>query len=72
VDLCEQEPLIRDPERLLEVTRAIGTTLGKLNETEMVAIRIAARFAVWHEKHALLQWASERYGGAAAFAAAGG
>ena len=65
-DLCRREPLVGNPARLLEITRAVGTTLGKLTPSEMAAIRITARFAVWHEKDALLDWASARHNGAPA------
>ncbi len=64
--LCENEPLVGSPEGLLRILRPIGTTFGSLTPEQMAAIELAARFAIWHEKHRLLSWASEQYGGAPA------
>ncbi|MBN2308128.1 MAG: patatin-like phospholipase family protein [Candidatus Hydrogenedentes bacterium] len=65
-ELCRGEPAIGDAGRLLEVLRGIGTTMGDLTDAEMDAIRVAARFAVWHERDTLLEWASAIHGGAPA------
>ncbi|HIJ65619.1 MAG TPA: hypothetical protein HPP77_06655, partial [Candidatus Hydrogenedentes bacterium] len=64
--LCRQAPAIGTPSRLLEALRGIGTTLTDLSERQMDALRVAAEFAVWHEKDALIAWASAIYDGAPA------
>jgi hypothetical protein len=56
--LCREEPLVQSPERLLEILRSIGTTLGRLDDTQMAAIQVCARFAVATGKADLLRWAA--------------
>ena len=65
-NLCRQEPLVRDPDRLLELTRGIGTTFVDLSDEQLAAVRVTAKFAVWHDCHRLLRWASDAYNGASA------
>lgn len=62
-ELCRGEPSVGTPERLLDITRSIGTGLTDLDEEQMAALRVAARFAAWLEKEKLLEWASEAHGG---------
>lgn len=64
--LCRDRPRIGTPERLLSVARGIRTSFRKLTEEEMDAVAIAAAFAVWLEKDALLSWVTQTHGGAPA------
>lgn len=66
VQLCADEPCVGTPEALLEILRGIGTTLTCLDDDQLAATRIAARFAVWRRKDDLLKWASAVNGGAPA------
>jgi hypothetical protein len=64
--LCAAEPGIRDTAHLLEVGLRLGTHIHTLNTEEMAAVRVAARFAVWKNRAALVAWASMRHDGAPA------
>jgi predicted acylesterase/phospholipase RssA len=64
--LCRDEPALGTVERFTEVAASIGTHFAKATPQELAAITIAARFAVHHERAALLQWATEAHSGAAA------
>ena len=59
--LCRDEPLIGTPERLLAIARTIGTQASPLDDAQYAAVRLAARFAVWHERDRLIAWAQARY-----------
>ncbi len=65
-ELCRAEPLIGTPERLIEITRGLGTDFTDATEAEMAAVNVCARFAVWHTRNELLDWASVCHGGAPA------
>jgi len=62
--LCEGEPLIGTPARLVETLRQLNTTFSDLPPEQMAGTILCARFAVWLEKDRLLQWASEQFDGA--------
>lgn len=62
--LCREEPLIETPGTLLCVVRDIGTKFSRLTPQELAATKLCARFAVWLERDALLQWARDIHGGA--------
>lgn len=47
--LCRAEPRVGTPEALLDITRGIGTHFTAVSETQLAAIVLCARFAVWHE-----------------------
>ena len=64
--LCREDPAIRDPGRLLEISRTIGTRLSALDEEQMAAVKLCARFAVWLNMGRLLEWASACHGGGCA------
>ncbi len=64
LEFCAEEPLVKTPENLLDITLGIGTSFSHLRDEEMAAIKVTARFAVMLARQEVLDWAVSRYGNA--------